>query len=271
MKEQPPSRYESTLGYVHLWEKKAKFSSFESVHPNWLVFVVEDGSFYFKIGDKEGTASYGDLVVCPPETVFRRVVISPVTLFVVYLNWKSPNGPGGGRLPVGKISLLDTGRLSSTLRLMRGAYPADTGWSQRRLEHCALDLWVQYCHQQEHLSGGSAEKSTSMTEVDSLAREAAALLVRDAFGPLLLQDIARSLGVSLSSLSKRFKKSYGCSPIQYLTRLRLEKARTLLLETGLTLEQISECCGYPNGFYLSRVFVRHFGMTPAQFRKSHCI
>ncbi|MFB9750918.1 hypothetical protein ACFFNY_04950 [Paenibacillus hodogayensis] len=36
---------------------------------------------------------------------------------------------------------------------------------------------------------------------------------------------------------------------QYATALRLEKAKKLLVETNLTLDQISECCGYQNGFY----------------------
>ncbi|MDF2939129.1 MAG: hypothetical protein K0Q90_4502 [Paenibacillaceae bacterium] len=86
-----------------------------------------------------------------------------------------------------------------------------------------------------------------------------------------LQDVAAALGTSLPSLTKRFKKTTGFTPIQYVTRLRMEKAKTLLLETGLTVDQISECCGYQNGFYLSRVFIRHFGIPPAQFRSRHNI
>lgn len=261
---------------VHRWQQKEKFSSFESIHPDWLVFVVEDGSFHYRIGAEEGTASYGDLVFCPPETVFRRVVIHPVSLFVVFFHWQGGNRPGesispgeASGLPSGKISLRHTSRLQSTLRLMRDAYLSDDMWNLRRLEHYVDDLWLQYCSE----SGQPPESAGELPSApaDGLVREAAGLIARQAFSPLRLQDTAASLGTSLSALSKRFKKACGCTPIQYLTRLRMEKAKTLLLETGLTIDQISECCGYQNGFYLTRVFIKHYGMPPAQFRKNHSI
>lgn len=272
------SDYRPDVTLVHRWQRKEKFSSFESIHSDWLVFVVEDGSFHYRIGEEEGSASFGDLVFCPPQTVFRRVVISPVTLFVVFFNWRrweeGPDVAGQAALPPssfpsGKISLHNTNRLTSTLELMRNAYLSDNLWKTRRLAHYTDDLWLQYCGEQGTPPGSFQEKAPGPE--DKLVQEAAARIAAGAFSPMRLQDVAAALGTSLSTLTKRFKKISGCTPMQYVTRLRMEKAKTLLLETGLTVDQISECCGYQNGFYLSRVFIRHFGMPPAQFRKSHSI
>jgi AraC-like DNA-binding protein len=157
----------------------------------------------------------------------------------------------------------------STLELMQEAYRSDHVWKTRRLAHYADDLWLQYCGEQEDTPASFHEGAPDRE--DGLVREAAARITAGAFSPMRLQDVAAALGISLSSLTKRFKKNTGSTPIQYMTRLRMEKAKTLLLETGLTVDQISECCGYQNGFYLCRVFIRHFGIPPAQFRSRHKI
>ena len=68
------------------------------------------------------------------------------------------------------------------------------------------------------------------------------------FQPVDLQQIAQEL--SPVRLTQKFKASFGMPPNQYLTSLRLE-AGTLLLEKDLTLEQIAECVGCRNGYYLT--------------------
>jgi AraC-like DNA-binding protein len=54
-----------------------------------------------------------------------------------------------------------------------------------------------------------------------------------------------------------------------LASLRLHKARTMLLETGLTIQTNAERCGYGSGLYLSHVFAQHMKTSPGQFRKTH--
>ncbi|MDF2938977.1 MAG: AraC family transcriptional regulator, partial [Paenibacillaceae bacterium] len=173
------SGYRLDVTLVHRWQRKEKFSSFESVHSGWLVFVVEDGSFHYRIGSEEGSASFGDLVFCPPQTVFRRVVISPVTLFVIFFDWRGweeepdmipgqtaalPKG-----FPSGKISLHNTSRLISTLDLMRDAYLSDRLWKARKLAHYADDLWFQYCGEQGSPPVSLRERAPA--QEDELVRE----------------------------------------------------------------------------------------------------
>ncbi|MCZ8523462.1 helix-turn-helix domain-containing protein [Paenibacillus mucilaginosus] len=49
----------------------------------------------------------------------------------------------------------------------------------------------------------------------------------------------------------------------------MQRARTLLLETSLTLDEIADRCGYENGFYLSRIFSRKMRVPPSVYRKIH--
>ncbi|MCC2684818.1 MAG: AraC family transcriptional regulator [Paenibacillaceae bacterium] len=260
--------------YFAHWVHREKFMQYESVHSSWILFAVEDGSFYYKIGDQEGTATYGDLVFCPPGATFRRVVIRPVTLFVIFLTWRDDQGSDipldPGAFPNLKISIRDTARLKADFAMMGTIRKLSDSGAQLKLDHYVYDLWLLYCEE-----CGDHEMSRSLESTgesyDRVAEKAQLMIQAQAFQPVELQKIAGTLGLSLSQLSKKFKKRYGKSPIQYLTSQRLEKAKTLLLETTLTLEQISECCGYQNGFYLNRVFKKHINMTPNEFRSTHTV
>lgn len=80
--------------------------------------------------------------------------------------------------------------------------------------------------------------------------------------------LSQNLLVSPSYLSSMFKKMKGISINQYLTQSRLRAARELLSETGLTLTEIAERVGYNDIFYFSKVFKRHYGVSPSSCRQA---
>ena len=83
-----------------------------------------------------------------------------------------------------------------------------------------------------------------------------------------ITSIARELNYSSSWLSKTFTKHFGLSPKDYLTNLRIEKAKSLLLST-MSIKQVAELTGFPDQMYFSRVFTNREGMTPSQYRQKH--
>lgn len=75
----------------------------------------------------------------------------------------------------------------------------------------------------------------------------------------------------LSNYSKRqfiriFKNNYNCIPMDYITRLRLENACLLLRLKENSITEIATMCGYNDSNYFSRIFKKHRGMTPTQYR-----
>jgi YesN/AraC family two-component response regulator len=86
------------------------------------------------------------------------------------------------------------------------------------------------------------------------------------FPALAVEGIARDLGVSRPRLSEAFRGAFGIPPKRYLTRVRLEAARWLLLETREGLEVIAERVGLWDSAHLSRIFVDHTGVPPGAFR-----
>ena len=85
--------------------------------------------------------------------------------------------------------------------------------------------------------------------------------------PLTLHTLAEMIGTSPRSLSRKFKQSTGTSPIDYLIKFRLFKAKEMLLQTDATLDEIAVGIGYPDAYYLGRMFKKHTGLSPLQFKE----
>lgn len=82
-----------------------------------------------------------------------------------------------------------------------------------------------------------------------------------------LETVARHVGLSTYYFSKLFKERAGVTFIDYLTQLRVEKAKHLLLTSDKSLKEICFEVGYRDPNYFSRVFKKTTGVTPSAFRR----
>lgn len=102
-----------------------------------------------------------------------------------------------------------------------------------------------------------------------LVSEAAKLLQEEYDRIDGLDSVAARLGVTKSYLIKLFHRTVGKTPIEFLTKIRMEKAVELLRSADRPLEEISQQLGYADVSYFVKVFRRFFGMPPGKFRKNH--
>ena len=87
------------------------------------------------------------------------------------------------------------------------------------------------------------------------------------------RDIAEYFHMNISYLSTFFKENTGTNLVSYIHKVRLEKAKELLENTNLTLEEISQRVGCSSAQVISRLFKKYEGITPAAYRESrwrHC-
>lgn len=84
--------------------------------------------------------------------------------------------------------------------------------------------------------------------------------------PLTLEDLLKQAHIQKTLFLQSFRKVTGTTPRQYIIGLRLEIARDLLLETELPIAAVAEKCGFPDSFYFSRCFKKHFSLSPKQYR-----
>lgn len=85
--------------------------------------------------------------------------------------------------------------------------------------------------------------------------------------PLSINHIARSLGYHRTHLSKMFRVVTGLSPIQYLLRIRMERAAQLLQEGELSVKQVASFVGYNDALYFSKQFRKWSGQSPSEYGK----
>ena len=81
-----------------------------------------------------------------------------------------------------------------------------------------------------------------------------------------IDDIAREVGVSRRNLEVKFRKSVGRTILAEIQRIRLDHAKRMLRETDLPIPQIAEASGYNSSSYMTQVFRKEVGVTPAKFR-----
>ena len=86
---------------------------------------------------------------------------------------------------------------------------------------------------------------------------------------LSLQMVAVSLNVSTAYLSRVFCRESGQTFIDYVTSAKMDLGRTLLLETDLSIRDISERLGYTSAQYFISRFKKQFDQTPTVYREEH--
>ena len=99
--------------------------------------------------------------------------------------------------------------------------------------------------------------------------EYASNYIRTNYATARIGDVARYVGVHRSYLTNIFKKKLGVSPQEYLMQVRMKRARLLLLETGLPIQEVSHAVGYDNALTFSKVFKNFYGCSPKQYRQQN--
>lgn len=84
-----------------------------------------------------------------------------------------------------------------------------------------------------------------------------------------LEDLTETAHMSRSNLMRIFRKATGHTPIEYLIRIRIQKAMELLCNTDLTITEIAMEIGFNDSNYFTRQFKRIIGKSPRTFRKAN--
>lgn len=85
---------------------------------------------------------------------------------------------------------------------------------------------------------------------------------------LTMDQLAGIAELSPKYFAEVFRKAYGLSAMEYLTQIRLNKAKQLILGTGGRLRDVAHQVGYKDEFYFSRRFKKEFGLSPTAYSRS---
>ena len=101
---------------------------------------------------------------------------------------------------------------------------------------------------------------------ESIVQKAKGTLERHIEEHIDMQELASSLGISYSTFRQLFKQLTGNAPYQYRLQLRLGRAKQLLVESELSVKEIAGLLKFDDSYHLSKMFKRHTGMSPSDWR-----
>lgn len=84
-----------------------------------------------------------------------------------------------------------------------------------------------------------------------------------------IEKYAAMCGISNAYFYRCFHEWAGRSPVEYRNMIRLSNAQTLLRYTDMRIGEISATVGFEDPFYFCRIFSKHFGISPQNYRKKH--
>jgi AraC family transcriptional regulator len=82
-----------------------------------------------------------------------------------------------------------------------------------------------------------------------------------------IAELSRECGISASYFARAFRLTLGMTPHQWITRRRIERAKSLMAQTMESLADIAIMCGFVDQSHLGRHFLRLEGVSPAQWRR----
>ncbi|MCQ2419230.1 MAG: AraC family transcriptional regulator [Clostridia bacterium] len=103
---------------------------------------------------------------------------------------------------------------------------------------------------------------------DDCGKRAMQFIRENYMRPINVNDIALAVGVSRSWLYRCFMDYTEQSPAMFLRDIRLQRAKSLLQHTSLSVQEIAHAVGYEDPLYFSRTFSDYFGCAPSIYRKN---
>ncbi len=110
----------------------------------------------------------------------------------------------------------------------------------------------------KHLVGNNSQKMITAVE----------LMEANLKEPISQEELAAYVGLSRRQLQRLFQRHLLCAPSKYYLQLRLKRARDLLLQTSLSVLEVSSVCGFVSTSHFSKSYKEYFGYSPSQERRT---
>lgn len=165
--------------------------------------------------------------------------------------------------------------IETSLALIIDSLPPEAGDLRSRLNkvvaetgsHDLITSLCSWCEDELVAIGESIAAFRAEPQGDRIGR-ALSLIRRNYMTNLMLEDAAEYACMSPSYFAATFRKATGRNFTTYLRELRMEEASQLLSGSSVPLGEVAAAVGYTDVKYFMRVFRRHFGTTPNEYRRA---
>ncbi len=235
-----------------------------------LLWILE-GSMGLVIDGKRWDSPAGTCCVIP-SGIKHRVFQRPQAPGVVFLDLRLAAAPAapmlrwlerlGGQLAFrGRVEKFRAGAAE-----LRGALALPSLRRTTRVQAILWDLLDELAAQQ------AVPRPKEPNEAGDLRLRIADSIMRDSLAEAIdVERLAAAAGLSPSQLTRLGNAAFGMGPAQRLRHQRIDKARTLLATTTLTVKEVAHVCGFACPNHFCRVFLKLTGSPPTEFRTAQVL
>lgn len=105
---------------------------------------------------------------------------------------------------------------------------------------------------------------------DNIVRQACNYVIDNIDKKISLTEIGKVLGISKNYFCSLFKQETGENFLNYVTKLKMQRAKYLLKEKNMRIYEVSNILGYVDTTYFTQLFKRYCDMTPQEYKKAEC-
>ncbi len=227
-----------TVYFTLPWQSHGSTAQFESGHDLYF--------FVLKLNDIHPQLQRGTL---PDELGFNKDVAQKIIKMLV----RAPHHvwPASGIIAVLMPELIQ--ELKSP-----GAFHSE------RVYALTAQIFIELSRILESGSSINPQQQAAMKKMSTLLSK----LDRKLSDPWTLDEMAAEVGLKRTRFASLFWKCTGDTPVTYLNRLRVEKARSLLRETDLSITDIAFECGFMSSQYFCNIFKKFTGISARAYRRS---
>ncbi|MGB0837846.1 MAG: helix-turn-helix domain-containing protein [Flavobacteriaceae bacterium] len=126
------------------------------------------------------------------------------------------------------------------------------------------ELLSYYFNNEDHID---IEKCPFMANSDTVSKikQAKDLVVEHMASPPSLEELAKAVGLNIKKLKIGFKEMYGMPVFTFLLNYKLDYAKNLLVEQGLSVSEVANLVGYSNSSHFIAAFKKKFNTTPKKY------
>jgi AraC-like DNA-binding protein len=251
--EYPPPGHPETYSFT--WEKGRVVSE-------WMVVFVDAGEGELETRRMRAMLRPGDVLYIPPGKWHRY---RPIPNVGWQVRWFTCSGEMLHRLRNFEVlpdqTTVWTGGSETTAVFNRlsAAVRSRPQANSLVLGGLALELIG-------HLQEQPTEKAGIPTGNDQTLAKALVFLRGNSHRPITVNDVARAVAVSRRTLERRFQEEKGMSVVVALRDFRMERAKSLLLDSPLAVKEIAYLCGFHEVRSFIRLFRSECGMSPGKWR-----
>lgn len=233
----------------------------ESAHDTFEIALVRRGRVRYAIGSRTLEAGAGAVIVVPATVAHRTGFESAVVADALQLCADRVGGiarAAGVAVPSEAFEIRESRRVKTLSTLLHEEATTDRAGRAQAIDALCDALALEVLRD----DGASGE-----ARVDPRVRRAIDLAHARYADPIGVEDLARAAAMSRYHFSRCFRAQVGSSPYQFLQRVRVQRAASLL-RSGRSVAEVAHAVGIADASRFARAFAREVGCTPSRFAAS---